>query len=289
MRRIAKVATAIFAWIAVLAGIVFVYRDIINSFLGSSIASSTLLIVLISVDLLGPFTLRWLNNRGDEQLKHYEQLKRVFVAWKDANPGSYNEGMLCGEELAQALYPLYFRVELFPYDHYTHTRVMSHLKAEKYQPIRELLIQIYKFEDDHNASVSLLLGSIETDIKSMLEKFPSLKEREPHQEYDYYYYASINTAIQNRLKPQPNPQNVTTIEYAGVALTAVILEASTRDKFVKETAALVDKYTPRIQIAMDDRPKYQTLLSDLKAYAAEIVDGVDTYHKLDGKCDFENQ
>jgi hypothetical protein len=211
------------------------------------------------------------------------------VSWKGANPGSYKEGNLCGEELVQALVPLYFRVELFPYDHYTHTRVISHLKAEKYQPIRELLIQIYKFEDDHNASVSLLLGSIERDIKSMLEKFPSLKEREPHQQYDYYYYASINTAIQNRLKPQPNPQKITTIEYAGVALTAVILEASSRDRFVKETAALVDKYIPRIQTALGERPKYQALLSDLKACAAEIVDGIDTYRKLDGKCDFENQ
>jgi hypothetical protein len=75
MRRLAKVSTAFVAIVTVLAGIVIAYRDIINSFLGSSIASSILLIVLISVDLLGPFTLRWLNNRGDEQLRHYEQLK----------------------------------------------------------------------------------------------------------------------------------------------------------------------------------------------------------------------
>jgi hypothetical protein len=161
LRTTTKVASAVFAWIAVFAVVVFVYRDLINSFLGSTIASSVLLIVLILVDLLGPFRLRWLNNRGDEQLRHFEQLKRVFASWKDANAGSYNEGSILGGELLQASFPLYLRVDLFPHDHYTHTRVASHLKAEKYQPIRTLLAAICKFEDDHNASVSLLLGDRE--------------------------------------------------------------------------------------------------------------------------------
>jgi len=289
MRTITKVASAIFAWIAVLAVIVYVYRDLVNSFLGSSIASSALLIILILVDLFGPFTLRWLNNRGDEQLKHYDQLKRVFVHWKDVGPGGYNEVHLLGEELIQASFPLYLRVDLFPYDHYTHNRVVNHLKAEKYQPIRDLLSSIYRFEDDHNASVSLLLGDIGKDIKAMLEKFPSLKEREPSQQKNYYYYAAINNTIQNRLKPQSNRDNPESIDYAGVAALAAISDVSTRQMFLKEIAALVDKYSPRIQTAIDDRAKLETLLSELKAYGAEVVDGIDTYHKLDGKCDFEKQ
>lgn len=289
MRKLSKIAGAIFVWIAVLAGAVYVYHDFVNAFLGTSIASSILLVILILVDLIGPFSIRWLDTRENEHTRHLENLRKVFEVWNAVSPGMHNEGSFLGEDLILASYPLYLRVDLFPSDHFTNCRALEHLKAEKYLAVRKVLERISKLQDDHNASVSLLLRDIKNDIESMLRRFPSLKEREPHQRENYFYAAGLDNAIQNRSVISFNRDNPHVLEYAGVAPIADIADSDTRKQFFDQTTSLIEKYRNRLQSAIDERSKMVELLAELKGRAGDLIDGIDTYHRLEGKCDFEKQ
>lgn len=260
---------------------------------GASLSADVLMLPLGMMALGLGFLLAamFLVSSADVDLSsHYDQLKPVFQTWKDAHAQQLTDVDFKDREhqLVTAFAFLYLDVDLFAHRDMNERRAMAHIQASKYEVIKSLLDKIFAFEDDHNSGVSRLIRDIQNDVGAIPAKFaPALKEREGNQGENWFYAGQIASAIQQQRKPTFG--GAIEVVYDGVAVIASIRNPDLRKAFLEEVEKLVEKFSERIQILLDDRMSLEAILDEMRGHVSEVIDGISTYHKLYGRCDFEDK
>ncbi len=278
--------------VGLLAVVVYLYRDSINSALGSTIASQVLLVILIFVDAVGgvavPLLTRRADRRSQDLLRHYNDLKSVLIYWRDSGCTLWQSCTFRQQDLVDALAPLYLVVGLStPLGNpLTYMRAVQHLQAERYQTLRSVMSRIYQLEDDHNVTVSLLIAEITENVRQKMLLFPTLSDWKFGARSNFYRSGNIVSAIEQQAKIGLVDES-TNVYWDGNIFADVAdprLSASLRN----EVSQLVGEYASRIKDLRDDKARVDDLLSEMRGQLAQVLDQIDTYRSLDGKCDFES-